>query len=131
VVRLLNFALTVNTVGDQKGWDTAEVFENLALQSVLDDTKYDEPALIQSAVGQAALQAAQKKKEKGEPAPRSGKGADRGQNSGGGNNFRSGWNRGGYPRMTSYYGDRDDRGSDRHYRRRSRSPPRRDSRGRY
>ncbi len=53
-IRLGEFALNVLQIGDGHGWDVAEIYENLAVQSVIDNEKFDEPALVQSAIGQAA-----------------------------------------------------------------------------
>ena len=76
-IRLVEFYIVVNRVADDHGWDVAEIFQNLALQSVIDDQRIDQATLVESAKGSAATLKAQAKKapaERAAAADRSGKG---------------------------------------------------------
>jgi len=137
VSRLLDHQEQVLRAADQHGWDAAEIFENLSITSVMEGERLDAPALIQTAIRDAAALKVRAKADKtvavaAEKPPSGGKGGGKGGGGGRGRGGAAWGNYGGGPYANAGYGRVDDyygRGYDRgggggdYERRRSRSPP--------
>ena len=129
-MRLITFYIETNTIGDERGFDVGEVYENLGVENVENDKLVDKPALLQNAISQAAtIKANAKKLGKGDAAAKDDEGPGRRQPSkGGGKGYYA---RGGNKYDSGYrpfYGRDRDRYNDR--RSRSRSPDRHSGRSR-